>query len=190
MLGKLFLFIFLFFILLLGCVPENRPPANQSSPPKVAREQRVDQISYPNQTAERPENQNAQKVANRLVQLALQDPNVQDATAVVVGRLAVVGIDVADNLEAARVSTIKYSVAQSLKEDPLGANALVTSDPDLMERLREMARRIREGHPIAGVADELADIVARIMPQFPRQVEQREEPQTPENRRRLNQTTH
>lgn len=191
MLRKSLLLSTLIFTLLIGCAPENRPPAGESTPSSQGKEQqRVNQISYPNQTDMKRNKQTSQEVAGRLVQLALSDPHVEDATAVVVGKIAVVGIDLPGNLEAARVSTIKYSVAQSLKEDPLGANALVTSDPDLVERIRQMARRIREGHPVAGVMDELADIVARIMPQVPRQVERREKPQTPENQKRQNQPTH
>lgn len=188
---KKYLLIFLtFFTLLIGCAPENRPPAGGASPAPSNEQQKVNQISYPNQTDVNKKAQTSQDVANRLVKLALSDPHVENATAVVVGRIAVVGIDLPGNLDAARVSTIKYSVAQSLKEDPLGANALVTANPDLVERIREMARRIGEGHPVAGIMDELADIVSRIMPQFPREVERRERPQSPENQKRQNQPTH
>ena len=42
-------------------------------------------------------------------------PGVNDATAVVVGKYAIVGIDVKAKLDRTRVESIKYSVAESLK---------------------------------------------------------------------------
>lgn len=115
-------------------------------------------------------NEEAQEVADRLVELATQLEHVNDATAVVVGGYAVVGIDVDAELDRSEVGTIKYSVAEALKADPLGAYAIVTADADTNYRLREMYRDIQEGRPIAGVMDELAAIVGRLMPQVPRNV--------------------
>jgi YhcN/YlaJ family sporulation lipoprotein len=116
-------------------------------------------------------NRDAQKVAQRLVSLATKVDNVNDATAIVAGRWAIVGIDVDAKLDRSRVGSIKYSVAEALKADPKGAYAVVTSDIDTNYRLRQMAQEIREGKPIAGVMDELAAIVGRLMPQIPRQVQ-------------------
>lgn len=120
-----------------------------------------------------------QDIADRLVKIALEDPNVIDATAVVIGKYAVVGIDLPAKLDSAGTGSIKYSVAQSIKKDPNGANAIVTSDPDTMQRLREMAAAIRAGHPVKGVADELAEIVNRLMPQIPNKVKNNVEPDQP-----------
>ncbi len=124
-------------------------------------------------------NETDQTTADRLISTAMQDPNVVDATAVVLGNYAVVGIDLPADLDSTRVGSIKYSVAQSIKKDPKGAYAIVTADADVMQRLREMASSIRNGHPVQGIADELADIVSRLMPQIPRAVERQEEPQQP-----------
>ena len=41
--------------------------------------------------------------------------DVNDATAIVIGKYAVVGIDVKDDLDRSKVETIKYSVAKALK---------------------------------------------------------------------------
>jgi YhcN/YlaJ family sporulation lipoprotein len=120
-------------------------------------------------------NRDAQKVAQRLVSLATKVDEVNDATAIVAGRWAIVGIDVDAKLDRSRVGSIKYSVAEALKADPKGAYAIVTSDIDTNYRLRQMAQEIREGKPIAGVMDELAAIVGRLMPQLPRQVRDADE---------------
>lgn len=123
-----------------------------------------------NQTAEsKKPNQpkGSQEISRHLVGLATGIPGVEDATAVVLGPYAVVGIDVDRKLDNSRVGSIKYSVAEALKNDPNGKNAVVTADPDVVERLRQMGRQIRQGHPIGGIANELAGIVGRLMPQVP-----------------------
>lgn len=108
-----------------------------------------------------------------MASIAIRVPQVNDATAVVFGKYAIVGIDVDATLDRSRVGTIKYSVAEALKEDPQGANALVTSDPDIMQRLREINEDIKRGRPIKGFAEELSDIVGRIIPQVPRGVQKK-----------------
>jgi YhcN/YlaJ family sporulation lipoprotein len=79
-------------------------------------------------------NQDAQRVAERLAELATEVQGVNHANAVVAGRYAVVGINVDEDLDRSRVGTIKYSVAEALKADPLGAYAVVTADPDIQQR--------------------------------------------------------
>lgn len=160
------------FITLAACQVENKSPENEAAKdPNVgtARTQRVEQTA-----PQAPMNQSPQATAERLVELATRVKKVNDATAVVFGKIAIVGIDVNADLDRPEVDVIKYSVAESLKEDPKGANALVTSDPDIVQRLREIAADIRRGKPVSGFAEELGDIVGRIMPQFPRETRVRE----------------
>ncbi|HHY73897.1 MAG TPA: YhcN/YlaJ family sporulation lipoprotein [Bacillus bacterium] len=117
-----------------------------------------------------------EQAAMHLVDLANRIPDVKDATAVVAGNYAVVGIDVDKNLDRSRVGVVKYSVAEALKDDPYGANAVVVADPDIVERLREMRRDIQDGRPIAGVMNELSAIVGRLMPQIPYDINTDESP--------------
>ncbi|MEH7222414.1 YhcN/YlaJ family sporulation lipoprotein [Bacillus sp. JJ1566] len=111
-----------------------------------------------------------QEIANHLVDLASSVPKVNDATAVVLGKFAVVGIDVDSKLERSRVQTIKYSVAESLQHDPHGANAIVIADVDTYERLKQMKKQIEDGRPVTGILDELAQIVGRLVPDIPSEV--------------------
>jgi len=112
-------------------------------------------------------NLSGKDISKRLVRLATDIPGVSDATAVVAGDYAVVGIDVDKDLDSTRVGSIKNSVTNALKNDPYGANAVVTSDPDLVQRLKNMAANIRKGRPVSGIANELAAIVERIVPDVP-----------------------
>ena len=108
-----------------------------------------------------------QQISKRLVMLATSIPNVNDATAVVIGRYAIVGIDVNSKLERSQVGTIKYSVAESLRKDPYGAKAVVVADVDTTQRLKEISADIKNGKPIQGVMEELAAVAGRLMPEIP-----------------------
>jgi YhcN/YlaJ family sporulation lipoprotein len=168
-----------------GCVTENVPPANESAPPM---EKRIPETVRVKQTApQAPRNLSPQAVADRLVEIALSVPQVSGASAIVFGRYTLVGIDVDPELDRGRVGTLKYTVAEALHEDPQGARALVTADPDLVQRIRELGDSIRRGHPVAGLMEELGEIAARIAPQPSKETERKEEPPDKLNQERLNQ---
>lgn len=144
-------------------------------------------ISVKNSTTNHIDRKTGQQIARHLVELAKSVPNVNDATAVVVGKYAVVGIDVDSKLERSRVSTIKYTVTEALKKDPYGANAVVIADSDTNQRLKQMGKEIQNGKPISGIIEELADIVGRIVPEVPNDMIKNKKPNpTNENNKQLN----
>lgn len=109
-------------------------------------------------------------IAEHLVNIASSVPDVNDATALVIGQYAIVGIDVNKDLDRSRVGTVKYTVGEALKDDPYGANAIITADTDITERMKNMQENMQAGRPVAGVMEELAEIVNRIMPETPGQL--------------------
>lgn len=147
--------------LLAACQANDEPVAENK--------EQTERVQYVKQSVRTPENKNmsATEIAEHLVTVAKQVPDVNDATAVVTGKYAVVGIDVNQKLDRSRVSSIKYTVAEALQKDPLGANAVVTADADTTYRLKQMATEIKRGHPVGGIMEELADIVGRLMPEVP-----------------------
>lgn len=136
---------------LIGC---------QSNNGQNAQDNNVVDINYTN-------DQNPDDIAEHLVTIASSVPDVNDATAIVVGRYAIVGIDVNKDLDRSRVGTVKYTVGEALKDDPYGAYAMVTADTDIAERMNQMQQDMQEGRPVAGVMEELAEIVNRLMPETP-----------------------
>lgn len=120
----------------------------------------------------------SKKVAAHLESLAMHVPGVKSAHCVVFQNTAIVGINVAGTLERSRVGTIKYAVAEALRKDPYGINALVTADIDLSNRLQEVRKDFQRGRPISGFAEEMADIIGRIVPQMPRDTKPRTEPRS------------
>ncbi|WP_239617389.1 YhcN/YlaJ family sporulation lipoprotein [Cohnella mopanensis] len=121
---------------------------------------------------------NPKKVAAHLESLARGVQGVKSANCVVFGKYAIVGINVDEKMERSRVGTIKYAVAEAFRKDPYGIDAVVTADIDLAQRVREIRADVNNGRPISGFAEELADIVGRIIPQIPRNIIP---PKTPEN---------
>ncbi|MET3698135.1 YhcN/YlaJ family sporulation lipoprotein [Bacillus oleivorans] len=121
---------------------------------------------------ENVDRESGQEIASHLVELTTRVPNVEDATAVVLGGYAFVGIDVDANMERSQVGTVKYSVLEALKDDPYGAQAIVVADPDIVQRLREIGADIENGRPIQGILNELSDITGRVMPDIPLHLEE------------------
>ena len=124
-------------------------------------------VNVKNSTIQEVDRTTGQKISRHLVELASSIPNVNDATAVVLGKYAIVGIDVNKNLERSEVGAIKYSVAESLKKDPYGAYAIVIADPDVKARIAEISEDINNNQPIQGILNELADITGRLIPEIP-----------------------
>lgn len=126
-------------------------------------------LGIPEQSADpqEKESKTGEEIAEHLVHLTERVPEVQSATALVIGDLVVIGIDVNAQLDRSDVGVIKYAVVEAIKDDPHGAYAFVSADPDVNARLSEMRKEIKAGNPITGIMDELAAIVGRLIPIVP-----------------------
>ncbi|KAB7707929.1 YhcN/YlaJ family sporulation lipoprotein [Bacillus aerolatus] len=156
---------FLLIALLFGCAQKEEMGFNTE-------EHTVDQTPYKKVRVNNSEPNETKRISireasRRLAGTAREMPGVNDATAVAWGRYAFVGIDVNDNLDRSEVGSIKYTVAEGLKNQPYGADAVVIADPDLYARLKEIGQDIENGRPLQGLANELADIAGRAMPEVP-----------------------
>ncbi|BCB03209.1 YhcN/YlaJ family sporulation lipoprotein [Bacillus sp. KH172YL63] len=121
-----------------------------------------------------------QQISKHLVELTTSVPDVKDATAVVIGKYAFVGIDIDADVERSQVGSIKYSVAEALQHDPYGAEAIVIADPDLFARLKEISKDIQRGEPVQGIMNELSDISGRLMPEIPKSLKQTDPENAPD----------
>ncbi|MGW6384272.1 YhcN/YlaJ family sporulation lipoprotein [Peribacillus butanolivorans] len=149
-------------LLMTGCSMNNNNNNEQSQDNTKSNLTKVN-----NSSVQETDRKTGQQTAKRLTGLAKSIPEVNDATAVVLGKYAIVGIDIDQDIERSQVGTIKYSVGESLKHDPNGANAIIVADPDINERIREVAKDINNGKPVRGVLNELADITSRVIPEVP-----------------------
>lgn len=178
---RIWLCLLLTASLLTSCQTASKKasPSQQTPSEKTTRTQNVKghgPKSLSNTTGKSTQKQNTNAAATgkndqrsrqaHLESLAKKVPGVKGAHCVIMGKTAVVGIDVDGNLERARVGGIKYTVAEALRKDPQGAGAIVTADMDLSHRISEIGKKVSAGHPISGFATEMADIIGRIVPQM------------------------
>ncbi|USK35551.1 YhcN/YlaJ family sporulation lipoprotein [Bacillus sp. F19] len=157
-----FVFSALFILLALTACS-----VNQGSQGDTPEDQNGKPINVRNTVNEPVEKKSGEQISKRLVNLAGRVPGVNDVSAVVLGKYAVVGIDVNSELDRNKVESIKYAVAESIQHDPYGANAVIIADADTTVRLREMGKDLQQGQPVGGILDELAAIVGRVMPEIP-----------------------
>lgn len=161
---RLFVCSILILSILAGC---NQSSRNGTPAPM----NEMNQQSQVNQTAtQKKEIVDNQNVAEHLEQLATSIPQVESAKCVVVGNTAIVGINLPADMDRSKVGIIKLSVAEALKKDPYGVDAIVTADMDLAARISKIREEIRIGRPISGFAEEMSEIIGRIIPQLPRDV--------------------
>lgn len=156
---KKWVLLLILLILLSGCGNQNNVQENTADTQGP--------LQVKNRASDNVDRKTGQQIAEHLVKLSSSVPGVIDATAVVIGSYAIVGIDVDKDLDRSNVGTIKYTVAEALKHDPHGANAVIIADPDVTARLREIQEDIQKGEPIEGIMDELAEITGRLMPEIP-----------------------
>ncbi|MFS0645080.1 YhcN/YlaJ family sporulation lipoprotein [Siminovitchia sp. 179-K 8D1 HS] len=147
-------------LLLAACGQANNMETNENEPRPQGVSTRNEEMADNNRRADIDK-------ASHLAKLASQVPGVKGARAVVAGDYAVVGIDVDENLDRSKVGTLKYSVAESIKHDPLGAGAVVVADPDVNARIEEINNDFAAGQPLQGILNELADITGRVIPELP-----------------------
>ncbi|MCS7463436.1 YhcN/YlaJ family sporulation lipoprotein [Paenibacillus doosanensis] len=172
---RVFVYCIVLLSVLVGC---NQSPKNGASPSPTNDTNRQIQVK---QTApQKKEIIDSRAVSERLEQIATSIPQVESANCVVFGNTAVVGINLPPEMDRSKVGTIKLSVAEALKKDPYGVDAIVTADMDLSHRIQRIRDHVMNGKPISGFATEMAEIIGRIMPQIPRDVEPAPAPESTE----------
>ncbi|WP_050614647.1 YhcN/YlaJ family sporulation lipoprotein [Bacillus testis] len=106
-----------------------------------------------------------QKAADALKQSAGKVPQVQHVEAVVLGPYSFIAVDVDANLDRAKVAEVKQHVADAVKNEKYGSNALIVADPDMIASLKKVGNDIAAGEPVEGILQELSDIANRIVPE-------------------------
>lgn len=140
-------------MLAFGC-SAFRKPAPQSPPTA-----QVPQEPMPTGSGE------VNAIAGRLAGVADAVPGVNGATVVVAGTTAYVGIDQKAGFEKAETDRIKSDVSNEVKKaEPRLTAVYVSSDPDIINRLRRIADGIAAGQPVSAFAGELAEIARRLSP--------------------------
>jgi YhcN/YlaJ family sporulation lipoprotein len=105
------------------------------------------------------------KIASDLSGVAAKVPGVNSATVVITGTTAYVGVDQKAGLEKSATDRIKRDVSDEVKKaEPRLTAVFVSSDPDIVTRLRRIADGVAAGQPVSSFADELTEIAKRLSP--------------------------
>lgn len=105
-------------------------------------------------------------LADEAAELADDIDGVDDAYAIVTGPFSLmVGLMLEEGIDEARAEQIEERVADELPRRLDGVDeVVVTSNPDMVERIREIGRGVREGRPVSEFADEIEEMMDRIAP--------------------------
>lgn len=115
---------------------------------------------------------NANNAAERIANMVTEMENVERATAVVMGNMAIIGVRVeggnnqrAQNRDNAAGQEMKQEIAQKVeREMPEIGEAIVTADPEITEKIENISRNVAQGRPLSESFDEIAQIVRDMAP--------------------------
>lgn len=151
--------IMLISILAIGCAPEEEP----TPPPENGEETDIDEDET--DIDEDVDEDNVGARADDIADAVVDIDRVNDATVVISGDTALVGVDVEDEVEGALSEDIRQEIEDVVKsEDETIDRVVVTGEPDLFERIDRVTQDIRQGSPLTDLNDEIEDILGTIEP--------------------------
>ncbi|HZJ57220.1 MAG TPA: YhcN/YlaJ family sporulation lipoprotein [Clostridia bacterium] len=117
-------------------------------------------------TVRRPSTTNtAGDRAKAIARDVAKEKNIQSASCVVTGDTALVGLQFEKQYKGKVTDAIKKSVDRRVKKlESTIKKVVVTADPDLLSRIKTMAKDIEGGKPLSGFTNEIEEIVRRINP--------------------------
>lgn len=148
--------------LVVGCTPAKKPaPAPENRPNRTAPAPTPAKKPAPMPTSSRE----MHKLATKLAAEAAKVNGVKEATVVLSNTMAYVGIDLQANIEAGKTNSIKKEVADRVKNaDKRLTRVYVSSDTDVVTRIKKVAKGIEQGKPFSSFTREIAEIGRRIAP--------------------------
>lgn len=147
-------------LLVLGGCSMNRKPS-----PKPAPTPAPSRVSPTPPTSPAPKPAAPTTQASKLAIAAQKVPDVKSATVVVSGSTAFVGLEIKPGVEAKKTNEIKSKVADAVKRADSRIKAVnVTTDPNLITRLKKIAEGVGAGKPISSFTKELTEITRRMTP--------------------------
>lgn len=176
---KLYLILFISLIVLGGCSSNNKNVQNETKQNTANNTNNIGNYDGRNAsginnivdtknisnvktiTASSDLSKRASTIANDLKSL----DNVEKATVIIVGNVALVGLNLSDNLSSEQINQIKKQAEnRAVATDNNITNAAVTASPELVQSIANLANDVEGGKPLTGMVDELSNIIQRIKP--------------------------
>ncbi len=146
-----------------GCTPAKKPlPPAPKTAPKTAPKAKA---PIPGASRMPTSSSELHKLAAKLAGEAAKVPGVKKATVVLSSTMAYVGLDLKAGIEAGKTNTIKKDVADRVKKaDKRLTSVYVSTNPDLVTRIKKVAEGVKKGKPISSFDREISEIGRRIVP--------------------------
>jgi len=147
---------------LSGCPPQRKPVPTPTPPPgpTAPAPPATPAPAVPGPNTQAQARDAADDIATRVATV----DGVNKASVVVVGNVALIGIDLDKDVEKGQTEGIRENAARRAKEDPRIVNAVVETDPDSVARIQKIADGVRKGRPISEFFDEIAEFFNRLKP--------------------------
>ncbi len=141
----------LFLALFSGCSLRNPAPERRDNQPETA----------PEQDQRQPETQ--ENRAERIAENVLNVPGVESAYVLTVSNIAIIGLTLdnssSNNNETAIIDEVS---ARIIRDEPVIADALVTTEPTTVAEIKKISTSIQEGEPVYTFWDEISAIINKI----------------------------
>ncbi len=154
-------------VFMVGCTATKKPVPNQVTPPVPAptTPTPVNPRAITPQVVPTPGNQaRAKDAADDIAKKVSAINGVNKAYVVVVGNVALIGADIKQNIEGAKVEKIREQAATRAKEDPRIVSAVVETGPDAVTRIQKIASGIAQGRPISEFFQQINEFFNRVKP--------------------------
>ncbi len=154
-------------LLTSGCPPFRRPEPERRPDPAPAPEIQVPQqqpaVPAPDLNVQpRQPAPEAMDLAEQIADAATRVEGVENAVAIVIANLAMVGITLERDTARNEVE-IKREVAKLVEErQPRIVSAYVSANPDIIKQLQEISRGIQRGEPISEFFDQIGEVLRRM----------------------------
>ncbi len=160
---KIYLLPALILVLVMGVLPAGCGAARKPVPQNQAND--IYQAPAPAPEPMPTSPAEVGKMSSDLSGAASRVAGVNSSTVVITGTTAYVGIDQKAGLEKSETDRIKREVNDAVKNaEPRLTAVFVSSDPDIVARLRRIANGIASGQPVSSFAGELTEIARRLAP--------------------------
>ncbi|MDD2574308.1 MAG: YhcN/YlaJ family sporulation lipoprotein [Bacillota bacterium] len=162
-------FIFIATLLMVslaaGCAPQQRPAPGNTPAPQQRNEQLPNTSEGPGNRVPNAEPQEDSRRADKLADRIEDLDNIEDATVIISGSTAYVGVDMDENLQGRMTDALKERVIDRAKKTDMMLNRVyVSADSDTVTRLKNYAKDIEDGKPISGIIQQIDEIFRRPAP--------------------------
>lgn len=110
-------------------------------------------------------NDNLTKRAKTISDELTKLDGIKNATVIITGNTALIGVDIPADTQDDKITELKNKVESKAKNvDKDIDHVAITADADVVTRIENMGKEIKNGKPISGFGQEIKEIIERITP--------------------------